>query len=234
MNLSQCWQVIVRTFKAAYDRIGLVMLTNLLWFAIGFGPLLIVMYVPLPPIFTYVGMLVTVLTLGGAAAAVNYVMVRIINGEDVEVKDFKVGLAKFFWRGAALAVIAVLGAVVLFVDLSFSLTHSNRIVQFMSGIWIWALVFWYAVQQFVFPFLVQQDIGIRKVLKRSALLVIDNLLGSVFMIVISLVVLVLCIVLAAQSCSLSPVCWHCSRTTPTISSCSNMKRQIKKSKRKST
>lgn len=197
MNLRQCWQVIAQSFKAAYDRIGIVMLTNLLWFAVGFGPLLIVMYVPLPPAVTYLGILLTVLTLGGAAAAVNYVMARIVDKEEVEIRDFKAGLQKFFWRGAALAVIALLGAVVLFVDLAFSITHSNRFVQMASGIWIWAIIFWYAVQQFVFPFLVQQDIGIRKVLKRSALLVLDNPLGSAFMVVISLVVLALCIVLAA-------------------------------------
>ncbi|HHT74235.1 MAG TPA: DUF624 domain-containing protein [Firmicutes bacterium] len=197
MNLSQCWQVIVQSFKTAYERIGLVMLTNLLWFVVGFAPLLIVMYVPLPPVVTYLGILLTVLTLGASAAAVNYVMVRIINKEDVEFRDFKVGFVKFFWRGAAVAVIALLGALVLFVDLTFSLTHTNRIVQLLSGIWIWALIFWYAVQQFVFPFVVQQDIGIRKALKRSALLVIDNLLGSAFMVVISLVVLALCIILAA-------------------------------------
>ena len=34
MNLSQCWQVIVQSFKTAYERIGLVMLTNLLWFVV--------------------------------------------------------------------------------------------------------------------------------------------------------------------------------------------------------
>ncbi len=197
MNLYQCWQVIVQSFKTAYDRIGMVMLTNLLWFAVGFGPLLIVMYVPLPPIVTYLGIFATILTLGAGAAAVNYVMVRIINKEDVAVRDFMDGLRKFFWRGAALSLIAVLGALVLFVDLAFSLTHSNRIIQLLSGIWVWALVFWYAVQQFVFPFLVQQDIGIRKVLKRSALLVVDNLLGGAFMVIISLVVLALCIILAA-------------------------------------
>ena len=77
------------------------------------------MYVPLPPVVTYLGYCYS-LNLGASAAAVNYVMVRIINKEDVEFRDFKVGFVKFFWRGAAVAVIALLGALVLFVDLTFS------------------------------------------------------------------------------------------------------------------
>ncbi|NLM39370.1 MAG: DUF624 domain-containing protein [Firmicutes bacterium] len=198
MNLYQGWQVIVQSFKTLYERIGLVMGTNLLWFFIGFGPALIVLYIPYQhPVLFIAGMLVTVLTLGASAAAVNYVMIKIINRDEVGLRDFKEGFRRFFGRGALAAVIAILGTLILWVDLLFSLNHSNQIIQLMSGIWIWGLVFWYAVLQFVFPFLVQQDIGLIKALKRAALVVIDNLLGSAIVVVVTLVVLVLCIVLAA-------------------------------------
>ena len=114
MNLSQGWQVIVQSFKTAYERIGLIMGTNLLWFVAGFAPALIVLYIPFQhPVLFVVGMLATVFTLGGAAGAVNHIIVRIINGEDdVRLSDFKVGFRKFFWRGSALAVAAIVGALI--------------------------------------------------------------------------------------------------------------------------
>ena len=156
-----------------------------------FGPALIVLYIPYQhPVLFIAGMLVTVLTLGASAAAVNYVMIKIINRDEVGLRDFKEGFRRFFGRGALAAVIAILGTLILWVDLLFSLNHSNQIIQLMSGIWIWGLVFWYAVLQFVFPFLVQQDIGLIKALKRAALVVIDNLLGSAIVVVVTLVVLV--------------------------------------------
>ncbi len=198
MNLYQGWQVIVQSFKTLYERIGLVMGTNLLWFFVGFGPALIVLYIPYQhPILFVAGILVTILTLGASTAAVNHVMIKIINRDEVGLRDFKVGFRKFFGRGALMALIAILGAIILWVDLLFSLSHPNQIFQLLSGIWIWGMIFWYAVLQFVYPFLVQQDIGLLKALKRSALVVIDNLLGSVIVVVVTLVVLVLCIILAA-------------------------------------
>ena len=59
------------------------------------------------------------------------------------------------------------------------------------------MLYWYAVLQFVFPFLTQQDKGLITVLKRSALVSIDNVLGSIIVVVISILLIILSLVLAA-------------------------------------
>lgn len=67
----------------------------------------------------------------------------------------------------------------------------------LSGLWVWGIIFWLALHQFAFPFLINQDIGVLKTLKRAALIVLDNPLPTLVLLVLSALVVVLSVVFAA-------------------------------------
>ncbi|NLJ74734.1 MAG: YesL family protein [Firmicutes bacterium] len=198
MGLKQGWYVIKESFKTGYEYIGIVMLANLLWFGLGFAPLLIVTFIPIESVpYVLAGFIGTIFTLGGATAAVHYMMNKLIQREETTIKDFWAGFKKFFGRGSGLFLLGILGFVILIADLMFSINNPNNIIRYLSGIWVWGMLYWYALLQFVFPFLTQQDKGLMTVLKRAALVSLDNILGSLIVVVISILLIVLSLILAA-------------------------------------
>src|SRR5690554_2289208 len=198
MGFSGSWRVFVQALKTGYEHIGKVMLYNLFWFALGFSPVLLMTYLPIESNVFYLGsIIVTFFTLGGSTVAVHYVMNRVISGEEVVVKDFWIGFKKFFVRGSVLLFLAILGFTILVFNIWFSGNYPSTVFLILSGFWIWGIIYWYAMQQFVFPFLTQQDIGFFLTLKRAALITLDNPLASGILVVISLIIIILSTVLAA-------------------------------------
>ncbi|NMB00288.1 MAG: hypothetical protein GX971_02005 [Firmicutes bacterium] len=198
MGLKGSWQTFVRAIKLSYEHIGKVMITNLIWFGIGFSLFLLFTYLPIQNDYLFlIALLGTPITLGGVTGAVHYRMNRVILGEDSDFRDVGVGLKKYFVKGAVLYVLAALGFAILVFNIWFSQQNPSTLFIVLSGFWIWGIVFWLAVQQFVFPFLVNQKIGVLGALKKSSLMVLDNVLASLLLVVFSIVIIALSLVLAA-------------------------------------
>ncbi len=188
----------VQALKTSYDHIGKVMLFNLIWFAMGFAPILIMTYLPVESNIVFVlSMVATFITLGGATGAIHYLMNLIIAGEDTSVRDFWVGFKRFFARGSLILFLAILGFTILIFNIWFSGNYPNTVFLILAGFWVWGIVYWYSMLQFVFPFLTQQDIGVFLSLKRAALITLDNPLASIILLVLGLIVIVLSALLAA-------------------------------------
>lgn len=187
-----------RALKLSYEHIGKVMVTNLAWFALGFLLLLLFAYLPVQNDWFFLVTIVgTPLTIGGAFAAVHYRMSFLVKGEDTAFSDFGVGLRRYFLRGAVMAILAVLGFTILLFNIWFSQNYPSKIFLLLSGFWVWGIVLWYAIHQFVFPFLVNQNVGIFGALKKAALIVLDNPWPSFLLVVFSLLITVLSVVFAA-------------------------------------
>jgi uncharacterized membrane protein YesL len=198
MGFSASWRLFVQALKTSYDHIGKVMLFNLIWFAMGFAPILVMTYLPVnSDIFFAACLITTFITLGGATAAIHYVMSRIISGEDTSVRDFWNGFKQFFARGGVILFLAILGFTILVFNIWFSGNYPNTVFLILAGFWVWGIIYWYAMLQFVFPFLTQQNVGVFLSLKRAALITLDNPLASGILLVLGLVVIVLSAVLAA-------------------------------------
>lgn len=198
MGFKTSWRMFVQALKASYDHLGKVMLYNLLWFGLGFAPILIMTYVPLnSDLFFAICFIGTFITLGGATAAIHHIMGLIVAGEYVAFQDFWHGFKKFFVRGSILIFLAILGFTILVFNIWFSGNYPSTLFMILVGFWVWGIVYWYSMLQFVFPFMTQQDIGVFKTLKRAALITLDNPLASGFLLIISVVVLVLSTLLAA-------------------------------------
>ena len=96
MGFKQGWHVLKESFKTGYEYIGMVMLANLLWFGVGFAPLLIVTFIQIEnALYVLAGFVGTAFTLGGATAAVHFMMNKLIERDETTVKDFWVGFKKF-------------------------------------------------------------------------------------------------------------------------------------------
>ncbi|HHT90564.1 MAG: hypothetical protein QM451_12050 [Bacillota bacterium] len=199
MSLGQSWRTFVRALKLSYEHIGKVMLTNLIWFGVGFFPFLAFTYVPfLQNDAVFITTIVaTFITLGGATAAVNYRMNCVILGEDTGLRDLWDGFRLYWVRGTILLVLGLLGLVLLVFNIWFSQNYPSTLFLVLSGLWIWGIIYWSALQQFVFPFLTNQNIGVLKTLKRSALIVLDNPLSVFFLLIVSVIIVALSVVLAA-------------------------------------
>lgn len=198
MGFGQSWRLFIRALKLSYDHIGKVMLFNLAWFVLGFAPFLAFTYLPLQHnMFFVVTTIVTLFTLGGATAAVHHVFNLVLAGEDTSLKDFWAGFKKFLVRGTLLVFIAVLGFTILTFNIWFSANYPSTMFVILSGFWIWGIIYWFTMQQFVFPFVTNQKIGFVLAIKRAALLTLDNPLASAILTVLSVVVIALSVLLAA-------------------------------------
>lgn len=198
MGFKSSWRMFVKALKTSYDHLGKIMLYNLTWFVLGFAPILIMTYLPINnEVFFAVCLLGTFLSLGGATGAIHHVMGQIISGEDVEFRDFLRAFKQFFVRGSILLFLALTIFVILVFNIWFSGNYPNTLFMILVGFWVWGMVYWYSMLQFVFPFLTQQNTGVFKILRRAALITLDNPLASGLLLIISLVVIVLSALLAA-------------------------------------
>lgn len=194
----QAWSIISQAFRAGYEYIGIVMLANVVWFLVTFSPVLIVTLFQLEQVeLIALGALGTLILVGPATAAVHFMMNKLVHREETTIADFKEGFLRFFGRSLALTLVNAVILVILVFDLWFSLFNPNPVIRLLTGIWIYFLIFWYVLVQFVFPFLVQQNTGIVTIMKRSALISIDNVGASVLIALVVALVGALSIALAA-------------------------------------
>lgn len=171
--------IIGQAFRTAYDAIGVVILANVVWCLVVLLPILAVGILRVSSPYFVVGSLVlTLLLIGPATSGVHFMMNRLANGGETVIADFRQGFTRFFARGALLVLLNVLVAVILVVDLIWVLNSSHLAVRLLAGVFVYFIAFWLLVVQYVFPFLVEQNIGVIQVMKRAVLVAVDNLLVS--------------------------------------------------------
>lgn len=171
------WTIIKSSIAKAYERIGMVLATSTLWFLCTLWPLLVISIFGerLTGIWVLAAILLTLLSLGPATAASHGIMVQIIQNKDVNVRDFFRFWRQYLVKSVGLIVLLeVLFFIVLF-DLYFGAVASHWVFKLLWGIWFYFLIFLILVSNFPFPFLVNQNTGIFTALKRSVLIVLDNI-----------------------------------------------------------
>lgn len=175
-SFSMSWQIIKSSVKMSYDRIGMVLATSCLWFLGTLWPLLVVSALGqrVGGGWVLVAALLSLLSFGPATAAVHGIMAQIVRREDVAVRDFFVFWRQYLGEGLGLSVVlGILFSIVLF-DLYFGVFATHWIFKMLWGLWFYFFIFLILVNNFTFPFLVNQKIGIFTALKRAVLVVLDN------------------------------------------------------------
>jgi uncharacterized membrane protein YesL len=199
-SLRKSWQIFRKGIRYSYDYLGMVMASSVLWFFVGFLPLLVVTtfskYIKNPAVFG-VAIALTLVTFGPATAAVHTMIAKILDKEDVTVREFFRHFRRFFGRGVGLVLLNVLILAILGSDFLFTINNPNKIIRLLSGIWIYFFIFWALMANYIFPFLVNQDIGVFLTMKRAVLLALDNIVVTIILAIEVLLIVVLSVVLAA-------------------------------------
>lgn len=193
MKKVQLWPIIKGAFIDIYDNLGWVLFVSAIWFgfAVPFvfailpGQLHIILRIPLG---------ISVIFLGPATAGAYYLANRLIKRESIEWRDYFFAFKKYFWRAEALILLFILAIIVIVVDFMFYSQIQNIAIRILSIFWIYILVFLGVMQTYMFPLLIEQDTGIKKVIIRSFLLSIDNIGVSLVIFLIVIALSALCIV----------------------------------------
>jgi len=186
------WPTIKTSFIDIYDNLGWVLFLSAIWF--GFATPFVFAVLPgsLHP-FLRILLGISVIFLGPATAGCYYVANRLIKRETVEWRDFFYAFKKFFWRAEALILILIVAIVIVIVDFTFYSQIQNIAVRILSIFWLYILLFLGIIQIYMFPLLIEQDTGIKKIIVRSFLLSIDNIGVTLVVFLIVVAISVLCI-----------------------------------------
>lgn len=185
MRVSEAWKLVVTALKSCWENLTMLVALNVIWFFLWLGPVFIASIIPENFVIFLIATAISLILLGPISATIQYLLNRIVTKEDVSVAEFKIGFKKFFWRSELLTFGSVL--VLLVIVLFFTITSENpvMVVRLLSGIWLYFALFWMLMFQYLFPFLVHQNIGLKLLLRRTFVLVMDNLLVSLILLLVS-------------------------------------------------
>jgi uncharacterized membrane protein YesL len=117
----------------------------------------------------------SLIPIGPATAGLFYVANEVAKGEPLSFGLFWTGLKRFRGVSFRLALVLAVITVLIIVNIGFYLNLQSTIGQIVGIIWIYVLVFWAVLLNYPFALLVQMEKpGVRKILRNSALLALDN------------------------------------------------------------
>ncbi len=182
-------QAAKKSFWNAYDHLGGCVLLNLLWSLLSL-PWLCLSFFLLLVGWTQIvdGRLVMGLMVAATgvqqllatpvSAAVWAVTARWSNYQQASVGDFFPALRRFLGRSLMLWSLLTLSALLLALNIAFYQHLPGRLDvlgAFAAGLMVWAYLLLSLVQMYALPLLVQEDLPLKKCLRRSVLLMLDNL-----------------------------------------------------------
>lgn len=170
-------------FWDTWDNLGKVILGNIIWFIFSL-PTIIVIFGFLfpkegPTLLGALSLLLMIPTLFLSApmtAALFHLTYFFVQEREASYRELFIGFKKYFKKSVIIGFILTLITILLLVDIQF---YSNYIpIKFigplLSALGIWGFLFVYLMQVYLFPVMVQVGGSVRQILKKSALLVLDN------------------------------------------------------------
>jgi uncharacterized membrane protein YesL len=167
-----------RSVWTTYDHIGLLVLANLLW-----------LLLTLP-----------VVTAPAAAAGLFHLCREINDGREPRLPIFFEGFRKWFTPALKLGIFELVVGSVLWVNTDFyshlrGAAHVPGMI--LSAVMIWLTVFFVLMHAHLYPLLAGGETSLRKLVKKAALLTLDNFAFTVGITVQGLAMTVLCTVTGA-------------------------------------
>ena len=167
-----------RSIWNTYDHIGLLVLANLVWLAL----------------------CLPVVTAPAATAGLFHLAARISRGEKVVVRNIFEGFRTHFMPALKLGLFDLVALLVLWVNVDFY-SHLGGPVSIpgmvLAGAMIWLGVFVLLMHAHLYPLLVDGESSFRQLIRKSALLTLDNLLYTVGITLQALSLTVLCVITGA-------------------------------------
>ena len=167
-----------RAIWTTYDHIGLLVLANLLWLAL----------------------CLPVVTAPAATAGLFHLARRISNSQDVSLRDFFVGFRRHFLPALKLGLVDLAAILVLWINIDFySHLRGGATIPGMvlAAAMIWVGAFFWLMHAHLYPLLVGSESSLRQLLRKSALLTLDNLGFTIGIAFQALSLSVLCVITGA-------------------------------------
>lgn len=187
-------RMLKKTFVDGYDYLQLVVFGNVIWClawtpAAAFATARIGNF----PLKAAVVLLLASVGAGPVWMGLAQLSRAIADREDPRMAQLLTGLRAFFGRGVALFLVNVAFIAVCLFDVwwwsTFTRQRWSQLASFVvTTLWVYVLLFWLIMQAFCAPFIVRENIGVARALRKSALLVLDNL-GYATMVMLQIAVL---------------------------------------------
>lgn len=169
-------QILLKSIKDFYENLFLLSGVSLIWFFI-VGALL---YVGIAGVFLRLPLpiLMNLIFVGPLTLGAFHFTSEVIQKKEIKLRDYFRQFARQFLRGIFAYWLSLAIMIILGVDLIFFLNAGSRFWNYLSGIWIYLILFFMMSQFYFWSLLVQLKEGIFKTLKRSLLLTLDNIVFS--------------------------------------------------------
>jgi uncharacterized membrane protein YesL len=183
-------RIFAKFFWDAYDYLGRLILANILFSLIllGFTAALTALLYPLyaalnkPTLILALGTgLLTILAIPFPAAGFCHFLSLITEEKEPEFRDFIKGIKLLYWplvkmTGVFVLLLELLGLNIFFYLGAREIPPSLKIVSaVISGICVWIVLYLFAMMLYAYPLTVHQKVGMKKILIRSFILVLDNI-----------------------------------------------------------
>jgi uncharacterized membrane protein YesL len=167
-----------RSIWSTYDHIGLLVLANLLW---------VVLCLP-------------VVTAPAATAGLFHLAREVARGKNPSLRAFFVGFRTRFLPAFKLALVDLAALLVLWVNIDFySHMRSGAVIpgMILAAAMVWVAAFFLLMHAHLYPLLVGGESSLRQLLRKAALLTLDNLAFTIGIAFQALSLSVLCVVTGA-------------------------------------
>ena len=167
-----------RSIWSTYDHIGLLVLANLLW---------VVLCLP-------------VVTAPAATAGLFHLARQIARGKDVSLRDFFVGFRGRFFPALKVGLVDLAALLVLWVNIDFySHMRGGAVIpgMILAAAMVWVAAFFLLMHVHLYPLLAGGESSLRQLLRKSALLTLDNLAFTIGIAFQAFSLSVLCVVTGA-------------------------------------
>lgn len=207
-ELGRVWRSIAQAVKNFYDYLGLSVLISAFWYALAFLPVRyfieltrVVFDQQEAPVVTgalliagFTVLLVAVLWAAPVTAAAYRAVYALMNRDGFYIRDLFRWIGTFYVKAVVTSALAILLLLVLLSNVWFYSQHPNAILRWLTILFAYVLAFWVMGAQYLFPFIVQQDVGVLKTLKRTALVALDNVIVSFLLALIGLLLFVFSVI----------------------------------------
>lgn len=193
-SLAQGKRIFSRTFRGTYEYLGMIMVLSAVWFFFALAPAgwTLMVMVQVPSVATIViFMLVVTFLSGPVSAAVSSMTTSLVQKEMILAREIFQRFAKYYLPAAKTTALMTILLGILVVDLIFFITREVAWMQFVGVIWVYFIIFWLLMGQYIFPLIVRREPKTWETLKLAALLALDNLVATFVAALIGLLVTVL-------------------------------------------
>ncbi|MGL4987337.1 MAG: hypothetical protein ACRC5H_09420 [Treponemataceae bacterium] len=170
-----------KNFYEVWDNLLFFVLSNFFFILLGIGSFFLLSFASIQPVFLILSLFILIPLSMIFICSVNKVTADLSNYKSISIKNLFKNIL-LVWKfailfGLFLSVLVVL----LFIGIHFYLSLGNFMGLFLSGVLFWFSVIFILAFQWTLPVYAQLDNGFKKSIKKSFILLFDNMWFSIYL-----------------------------------------------------